>query len=173
MPKGKCANCGAKLMPTYAENGTRVLICPHVKARIAKSGIGALKHLEIDCQVPQVRLWKKDIKFFKQELKSKLVDKPLPKEEYKRIEKSIKKLEQADVNDILYNIKGEERELKKQMETTLRESVDVSVHIRNAYGLYTYAFVLRRLGDEAGLEVGWPKDQKELIKDVVKNTLRR
>lgn len=111
--------------------------------------------------------------FFKQELKSKLVEKPLPREDYKKIEKAIKKLEQADVNDVVYNIKSEEENLKRQIEISLRESVDVSVHVKNAYELYTFASILRKLGDKVGLEVRWPKDQKELIKDVVKATLKQ
>jgi hypothetical protein len=172
MSKGKCANCGAKLITTYTKDGFRVLICPHIQTHIVKSGIGNLKHAELYCQVQQVRLWKRDIKFFKQELISKLVEKPLPKEDYKRIEKAIKKLEQADVNDILYNLKSEEENLKRQIEIALRASVDVSVYLKNAYELYTFAFILRKLGDRVGLEVSWPKDQRELVKDVVKATLK-
>lgn len=49
MRKSKCDNCGANLETTYTKEGVRVLICPHVKTQIVKSGIGNLRHLEIYC----------------------------------------------------------------------------------------------------------------------------
>jgi len=51
MPKGKCGNCGTKLIITWTKDGNRVLICPRIKVRTVKSGIGNLKHAEIWCGI--------------------------------------------------------------------------------------------------------------------------
>jgi hypothetical protein len=51
MPKGVCGHCGTKLIITWTKDGNRVLICPRIKVRTVKSGIGNLKHAEIWCGI--------------------------------------------------------------------------------------------------------------------------
>lgn len=74
---------------------------------------------------------------------------------------------------IFYTLQSEEKNLKKQMEMTVRESIDVSRHVENAYELYTFTFILRKFADKVGLEIGWPKDPKEFMRGVVKASLKQ
>jgi len=162
----KCVNCGEKMLATYMTSGFTVYICPHVTIHKPDKFSGA-----IYCDA-QPTFKEKNVRLFKEQLKSKLVKMPLPKEDYKRIEKEIRKLEQADVNDILYTLQNEEKNLKKQMEMTVRESIDVSTYVQNAYKFYTFTFILRKFADKVGLEIGWPKDPREFMREVVKASLR-
>jgi len=162
----KCPNCDDPMISAYTKEGLHVWICPHMEAKQVKRGECA-----IYCQTKQERLREKNISLFKQQLKSRLVERPLPKEDYKRIEKAIKRLEQADVNDIIYNIKSEEENLKKQIETVVRENIDVGVHVKNAYELYIVTLIQRKLAETVGLEIGLPKDQREMVKAAVKTIL--
>ena len=164
----KCSNCGETMQPHYARDGSTMFVCPNVKIVIRKEGLRPYGYMFCDL----VRIQKgKDVKFYKEQLKSKLVKTPLPKEDYKRIEKEIKKLEQADVNDISYALKSEEKNLKKQLEKEVREAIDVSRQVENAYEFYTFTFILQKFADKVGLETDWPKDSKEFMKGVVKASL--
>jgi len=166
----KCPNCEEEMVRVFDIKGRySPYLCP--KAKVSTSSKvegGRIPYISCDT----MRFKEKNIKFFKEQLKSFLIKKPLPKEDYKRIEKAIKKLEQADVNDILYNIKSDEQGLKKQIETVVRESIDVDRHVKNAYELYTAAFIQKELADKVGLDIGWQQlDQKEVIKSAVKDIL--
>ena len=164
----KCPNCEERMVRLFDIKARHSLyLCP--KAKVSTSPNvedGRIPYISCDT----MRFKEKNIKFFKEKLKSFLIKKPLSKEDYKRIEKAIKKLEQADVNDILYNIKSEEENIKKQIETVVRESIDADRHVKNAYELYTAAFILKELADKVGLDIGWQQlDQKEIIKSAVKD----
>ena len=166
----KCPNCEEAMIRLFDIKGRYSLyLC--LKANVSTSPKvegGRIPYISCDT----IRFKEKNIKFFKQQLKSSLIKKPLPKENYKRIEKAIKKLEQADINDILYNIKSEEENLKKQIETVVRESIDVEAHVKNAYELYIAAFIHKELADKVGFDIGWQQlDQKKIIKSAVKDVL--
>jgi len=166
----KCPNCEEEMIRLFDIKGRySIYVCPKAKVSTSpKVEDGRIPYIRCDT----IRFKEKNIKFFKQQLESFLIKKPLPKEDYKRIEKAIKKLGQADVNDILHNIKSEEDNIKKQIETVVRESIDVDVHVKHAYELYTAAFIHKELADKAGLDIGWQHlDQKEIIKSAVKDTL--
>ena len=167
----KCPTCQEKMLEFFNMRDKCFLyICP--KARVSRSPeFEGGRALYIKCDT--VKFKEKSVKLFKEQLKSRLIKKPLPKEDYKRIEKGIKKLEQANVNDILYTLKSEEKTLKKQIETMVRESIDVSRQVENAYELYTRTFILQRFADKVGLEIGFPKDSKEFVKAVVKATVKQ
>jgi len=166
----KCPNCEEEMARLFDIKGRYSLyLCPKAKVTTSsKVEGGRMPYISCDT----MRFREKNIKFFKEQLGSFLIKKPLPKEDYKRIEKAIKKLGQADVNDILYNIKSEEESIKKQIETVVRERIDVDRNVKNAYELYTAAFIHKELADKVGLDIGWHQmDQKELIKSVVKDIL--
>lgn len=166
----KCPSCEEEMIRLFDFKGRYSLyMCSKAKVSTSPKVEGG-KIPYIGCNTIKFR--EKNVKFFKQQLKSSLIKKPLPKEDYKRIEKAIKKLEQADVNDILYKIKREEENLKKQIETMVRERVDVDAHVKNAYELYTAAFIHKKLADKVGLDVGWHQlDQKEIKKYAAKDIL--
>jgi len=166
----KCPNCQEEMARVFdIKAKCSLYLCPNLKVKNSPKVEGG-RTPYISCDT--VRLREKNIKFFKEQLKSFLIKKPLPKEDYKRIEKAIGKLGQADVNDILYNIKSEEENIKRQIETGVRESVNVDGHVKNAYELYTVLFIHKELADKVGLDVAWQHlDQKELIKSVAKTIL--
>ena len=167
----KCPTCREKMLEFFNMRDKFFLyVCPRAKVSKSPEFEGG-RALYIKCET--VKFKENNVKLFKEQLKSKLIKTPLPKEDYKRIEKKIKKLGQADVNDILYTLKSEEKNLKKQIEITARESIDVSRQVENAYELYTFAFILRKFADKVGLEIGLPKDLKESMKAAVKTSLKQ
>jgi len=166
----KCPKCGEEMVRLFDIKGKYSLyLCLRAKVSTsAKVEGGRIPYISCDT----MRFREKNIKFFREQLKSFLIKKPLPKEDYKRIEKAIKKLEQADVNDILYNLKSEEDSIKKQIEAVVRESIDVGPHTNNAYELYIAAFILKKLAEKVGLDIGWQHlTQKEIIKSAVEDIL--
>lgn len=98
----KCINCGHPMTAYYSRDGSIIFMCPNVRITIKREKL--VTYGLLFCNMVKTHKGK-NIKLFKEQLKSKLVKIPLPKEDYKRIEKEIKKLEQADVNDILYTSK--------------------------------------------------------------------
>ena len=161
----KCVNCGETMIPHYSRDGMTIFVCPNARLTTEKEGMIPYGYMYCDL----VRMHRgKDVKLFKEQLKSKLVKTPLPKEEYKRIENAIKKLGQADVNDILYNLQSEESNLKNQIEKEVRERIDLSSQVENAFDLYAIAFILKTFADKVGLEIGLPKDSNEFMKSVIK-----
>jgi hypothetical protein len=167
MKAPKCVNCGEPMTSSYTREGLQYWICGSVKAKSINRFQAAIYCTQFKRLPEQL----KNVKLFKEQLISKLIKKPLPKEDYKKIEKEIKKLEQADVNDVLFALKNEEKNLKKQIEITVRESIDLSNQVEDAYGFYTFAFILQKFADKVGLEIDLPKDSKEFMKAVVEQVV--
>lgn len=167
----KCPKCGEKMIRLFDIKGQYSLyLCPKAKVSISSEVEGG-RVPYISCGTVKFR--EKNIKFFKEQLKRFLIKKPLPKQ-YKRIEKAIKKLKQADVNDVLYNIKNEEENIKRQIEIVVRESINVDEHVKNAYELYTAAFILKELANKVGLDISWQiLNKKQLIEYAVKDILKQ
>jgi len=156
------------MLPHYSRDGLTMFLCPDAKIVMKKQGM--MPYGYIYCDSARI-LRDKDVKLFKEQLKAKLVKTPMPKEDYKRIEKAIKKLGQADVNDILYDLQSEERNLKNQIEQEVRESIDLSSQVENAFDFYIFAFIMKKFADKVGLEMGFNEDSKEFIKAVVKEAV--
>ena len=47
----KCGICGSKLHLAFTKQGTRILICPNIEARVSSVGIGNIKQLELWCDM--------------------------------------------------------------------------------------------------------------------------
>jgi len=167
----KCPSCGEEMNRLVdLKAGMSVFICPN--AKLSKSpAVEGGRNLYLKCD--QIKLKEKEIKLFKQALLSDLSKRPMPKEDYKRVEKGIKDLEQADVNDIMFHLESNDK-LKKQIEMVVRQNIKVDTHLKMAYDVFVFTYIMAKLAEKIGLEIPVRKlSEEEMMKTVVTTVLEQ